>query len=149
MSKSDALPRNESPLAAAPSAEEEELVVGRGVRIVGSIHAPGNVRLMGCIEGDLVSRNVLVAATGEIRGTVRAERVEVCGRVAHSVVGTEAVIVRSTARVEGDVVYATLEIEPGAAIQGQLRIAADGADPDIASRADSGEPAPAGTAQQP
>lgn len=98
-----------------------ELVVGLGVRIVGTVTAPGCVRLLGSIEGDLESAEVVVAATGRLQGSLTAQRVEICGRVSNVVKGTESVVIRSTALVEGDLSYATLEMEAGARVHGTLR----------------------------
>lgn len=100
---------------------DSELVVGVGVRIVGSIVAPGRVRLLGCVEGDLQARDVIVAATGELLGALTAERIEICGHVAHAVTGTEAVVIRGSALVEGELAYAALEIEAGARVHVNLR----------------------------
>lgn len=98
-----------------------ELIVGEGVRIVGSVSAPGSVRLMGHIEGDLEAGDVHISPTGELAGTVKAQCIEICGRALHTITGTESVIIRTSARVEGDVVYASLEIEAGARIKGNLK----------------------------
>lgn len=96
------------------------LVVGEGVRIQGKVNAPGAVHLLGCLEGDLVARELTVAESGELVGSVVAEQVEIRGTVRQNVTGSRSITIRSTARIEGDVRYAELEIEAGAQLDGTL-----------------------------
>lgn len=111
---------------AAPSTElpvsaEGDLVVGAGSHIVGTISAPGRVRLAGELTGDLTAAEVIVESGGRVGGSVTAQRLEISGHVSHAIVGSESVLVRNGALVEGDLDYKSLVIEAGAQVLGNLR----------------------------
>ena len=63
---------------------------------------------------------LIVDAAGEIEGNVLATRAIISGAISGSIHATE-ILVRSTARINGDIFYQRIHIEEGAEVNGQLR----------------------------
>jgi cytoskeletal protein CcmA (bactofilin family) len=67
---------------------------------------------------------VIIGESGNVTGSVAAERVIVRGRISGVIRGA-TVILQSTAHVEGDIHHMSLAIEQGAEFDGRCRRAAD------------------------
>lgn len=96
------------------------LVVGEGVTLSGNFVVPNSATISGTIEGDLTAREILVGASGVLKGKVTADLVDVRGEIHENVVSSKALYVRSTGKVIGAVEYAEIEIEKGGDLQGSL-----------------------------
>ncbi len=104
----------------ADNKESGCLVVGEGVKLSGSFVVPNSASISGTIEGDLTAREILVGATGVLKGKVVADLVDISGEVHESVVSKKALFVRATGKVTGTIQYAEIEIEKGGDLQGNL-----------------------------
>jgi cytoskeletal protein CcmA (bactofilin family) len=96
------------------------LVVGEGVTLSGKFIVPDIASISGQIDGELTAREVLVGATGVVRGKVTAEILDVRGEVHQDLISKKSLFVRSSGRVVGNISYSELEIEKGGDIQGAL-----------------------------
>lgn len=96
-------------------------VLASDLKIVGEITSSGAVEILGDIDGNLTARNVAIGGEGRVKGSVQAEQVEVKGALDGRVT-TGGFTLRSTAKVEADVTYATLVIESGAQIEGSFKL---------------------------
>src|SRR5262249_40610748 len=103
-------------------------VIAKGLKIVGSVTAEGLVEVGGQIEGELHCTSLIVSRGAHVRGTIAAERVVVDGVVEGPIQGGE-VILKSQARVVGDIYHQSLAIERGAYSDGprQRGLAEEGA----------------------
>jgi cytoskeletal protein CcmA (bactofilin family) len=101
---------------AAP--DSGELVIAEGLKILGRVTAEGLVAVSGQIEGELHCTSLLVSHKGYITGTIRAEQVVVDGTVEGPIEG-ESVVLKSRARVVGDIHHHSLAIERGASFNGR------------------------------
>jgi len=93
-------------------------VIAKGLKIVGSVTAEGLVEVNGQIEGELHCTSLVIARGAQVNGIVEAERVVVDGSVEGPIQGGE-VILKSQARVVGDIHHQTLAIERGAYFDGR------------------------------
>src|SRR5215813_3057551 len=93
-------------------------VIAKGLKIVGSVTAEGLVEVNGQIEGELHCTSLVIARGAQVNGIVEAERVVVDGSVDGPIQGGE-VILKSQARVVGDIHHQTLAIERGAYFDGR------------------------------
>jgi cytoskeletal protein CcmA (bactofilin family) len=102
-------------------------VIAKGLKIVGSVTAEGLVEVGGQIEGEVHCTSLIVSRGAHVRGTIAAERVVVDGVVEGPIQGGE-VILKSQARVVGDIYHQSLAIERGAYFDGrsQRGLAGDG-----------------------
>jgi cytoskeletal protein CcmA (bactofilin family) len=99
-----------------------DLVIGEGVRIVGDIKAPAGVRLFGTVEGDLTAGEVLIGQSGSVVGSLKARTADIYGAVAKEAEVTESVTLRSTARLEGELRYRSIQIEAGAKLNCSMKV---------------------------
>ena len=96
------------------------LVVGEGVSITGTLSIPGKLTIDGQIDGDISANEVQVGESGKITGKLSVAIADVRGELVDSISVAEMLILRGTAKVRGNVVYNTLQIEQGAVIEGTL-----------------------------
>src|SRR6516164_9651640 len=97
---------------------QQGMVIGKGLKIVGSVTAEGLVWVYGQIEGELHSTSLVIDRDAHISGTVTAERVVVDGRVEGPIQGGK-VILKSRAQIIGDIHHQSLAIESGAFLDGR------------------------------
>ena len=86
----------------------------------GGIHIHGHVGL-DVVGGEDSGTAISIMEGGEVDGDVRAVDVFIAGVVHGNVYATGHLQLVHTARVRGDVEYATLDIADGAVIQGAVR----------------------------
>jgi len=86
----------------------------------GGIHIDGHVGIdvVGSEDSDTA---ISILENGEVDGDVRAVDVFIAGVIHGNVYATGHLQLMSTARVRGDVEYASLDIFDGAVIQGEVR----------------------------
>lgn len=113
--------------AASWAVEEVALVdagaasfMNQGLRIEGSIRGAAELHIHCDVIGDVAVERLFVAESGAVEGRVSAERAEISGRIAGPI-DARRIILKSTARVTGDLTYEDLEIEPGARLDGAAR----------------------------
>jgi cytoskeletal protein CcmA (bactofilin family) len=95
--------------------------IGEGVKLTGRLDLPGVAKIDGEIDGEVLANEVRVGATGRITGSVTTALADVYGEIQKDITVTDTMILRSTARVRGSVVYEIIEIEQGATIEGDLK----------------------------
>lgn len=101
-------------------------VLGPSLVVRGTITGAADLRLEGRFEGGVtLDGRVVVGPAAAVAGPVRGAEVEVLGEVLGPVAG-EAVVLRSTARVEGDVRALSLTIDDGAVLEGLIEMSGDG-----------------------
>jgi cytoskeletal protein CcmA (bactofilin family) len=96
------------------------LVVGEGVSLSGKFTVPDIASISGQIDGELSAREVLVGATGVVRGKVTADILDIRGEVHQDLISKKSLFIRSSGRVMGNISYSEIEIEKGGDIQGTL-----------------------------
>lgn len=98
-------------------------IVGQGLRII----TRGTLQVEGKIEGDVVGNEVIIGEKGQVTGVVSGQSVVVHGAVAGTVKGVN-VALKSSAKVDGDVLHHQLSVEQGAHLDGRVRRPADPAE---------------------
>ncbi len=111
--------------AARPSSGVETLI-GQHARIRGDIHFSGGLYIEGTVEGAVIAEEPLDTAVltlsenGRIEGEVRAPVVILNGHLTGDVHASQRIELGTTARVEGNVHYAVVEMQAGAMLTGRL-----------------------------
>src|SRR6516225_5828220 len=115
-------------------------VIGKGLKIVGSVSAEGLVEVDGRIEGNVSCTSLVISPNAQIVGSVTAERVVVNGRVEGPIKGGD-VVLQSKAHVVGDIRHQSLTIEKGAYFDGRAAQShgANGRQPDAPTTKVRGE----------
>lgn len=97
-----------------------ETVIGNDLSIEGSVVSDGVIRLEGTVYGDLHCSALVVETDGSVAGNVKAETVNVYGRVKGTIYG-DNVMLHSSAFVEGDIYHQGIGIEMGTHYDGRLQ----------------------------
>ncbi len=111
--------------AARPSGGVETLI-GQRARICGDVHFDGGLYVEGVIEGAVLATDpsgnavLTVSENGRIEGEVRAPIVILNGHLSGDVYASQRIELGATARVEGNIHYAVVEMVAGAMITGRL-----------------------------
>jgi cytoskeletal protein CcmA (bactofilin family) len=100
-------------------------LVGEGTRIEGQLHFTDGLRIDGEVVGDVLAREgapsiVVISEKARVAGKVKASHVIINGSVEGPVESDELLELQPKARIVGDVSYQTLEMHPGATIDGRL-----------------------------
>ena len=95
-------------------------VIASDVEIVGNLTARVDLHVDGKVQGDVTCGNLVQGEGSIIAGKVIAESAKLSGHVEGSIEANDLVI-ESTARIVGDVVYSNLTIAPGGQIDGKFR----------------------------
>ena len=105
-----------------PAQSGEIAVIGRSITIDGNLRGEENLRIEGDINGtiQLPNHNLTIGKEGRIKADAYAESLIVEGSVDGDLYGAECVSVRSTARVEGNIVAARVNLEEGAQFKGSI-----------------------------
>src|SRR5215475_13280130 len=101
--------------------KHQGMVISKELQIVGSVTAEGLVWVYGQIDGKLHSTSLVIDRGAHVSGTIVAERVVVDGKVEGPIQGGE-IVLKSQARVVGDLQYQSLAIESGAFFDGRMQV---------------------------
>ena len=102
------------------SLKAEDLVVGEGVVLTGTLQVPNMALVSGVINGDLKVQSLIVGSTGKIEGKVDCQIADIAGDVRDDLRAHKLLVIRGTATLSGNIFYKDIEIEKGAKISGQL-----------------------------
>ncbi|MCX7899373.1 MAG: polymer-forming cytoskeletal protein [Methylocystis sp.] len=94
--------------------------IGAGVTLKGEVSVPDLIVVDGTLEGNITARVVCVGQTGVIRGNISATEADISGWISDHIDIKQLLVVRSTGRVEGKVMYGEIELEKGAVVTGEL-----------------------------
>ena len=93
-------------------------LIGEGVVIRGDIASQGDLHLDGVVEGDIHVTQLTIGERGGVKGSIRADLVEIRGHVVGTIVAGQVRLCAS-ARVDGDISHAELTVEAGAHFAGR------------------------------
>src|SRR4026207_1930856 len=100
-------------------------LIGATTRIEGNVIFSGGLRVDGLVRGNVASvaeepGTLVVSADARIDGEVQASHIVVNGTINGPVHATETLELQAGSKVKGDVHYKTIEIHPGAVVEGRL-----------------------------
>lgn len=100
-----------------------DCLIGAKTRIVGDTDFEGGLRVDGEIKGNLNGGGesmLVVSEQARIEGQVRCANAVINGQVAGIIQVADRLELQAKARITGDVHYQTLEMHPGAVVEGRL-----------------------------
>lgn len=86
-----------------------------GARLTGDLSVPGLMELVGHIDGTIAADAIVIEESGSAVGELKAKSITVKGQFKGKILGGD-VKLQSSARVSGEIAYATLTIESGAEV---------------------------------
>lgn len=100
-------------------------LIGNGTKITGDINSSGDVRIDGHLKGNIVTTGKFVlGVNGVVDGNVTSEHADLSGEVKGTVNIAELLLLKSTAKINGDIVTGKLSIESGALFTGTCNMGA-------------------------
>jgi cytoskeletal protein CcmA (bactofilin family) len=113
-------------------------LVGDGMKVQGDLHFREGLRIDGEVHGNIVADGdghsvVVISEKARVLGKVKAAHVIINGEVRGPVVSDALLELQPSARVYGDLTYRTLEMHPGAQVEGALK-------PDLSTAMRAGSP---------
>ena len=118
-SKSSKQPSGGSMMAATGARHTPFSIIGGDVVITGNVEASVDLHIDGRVEGDLKCASLVQGAESSIRGHVTTVSARIGGLIEGSITAEELVL-EATARVTGDVSYATISIATGGQVDGRM-----------------------------
>ncbi len=123
-----ALLRKEEVERPVPAARQDSgALLGKGSRFEGKLTFEGTVQIDGEFVGEIVSEGCLVIGRGaQVEGTLRVRQAVISGTAAGTIQTSESLELKSTARVNGDLIVSTLVMEQGAFFEGTVKMSPTG-----------------------
>jgi cytoskeletal protein CcmA (bactofilin family) len=100
-------------------------LIGAGTVVQGNVMFAGGLRIDGAVDGKVATAEdaqgtLVISELARVDGEVRVSHVVINGSVTGPVTATDYLELQAKARVNGDVIYRTLEMHVGAIVQGKL-----------------------------
>ena len=94
-------------------------VLATGTTLTGKIETESDFRLDGRVEGEVICKGkIVIGPKGSVKGNITSVNAEIFGNVDGSIRVRERLVLKSSAEIKGDIFIQTLEIEPGAKLNG-------------------------------
>lgn len=95
-------------------------IIGADVTITGDLVSSGDIKIDGRVDGNITCRTLTLGTQPVVNSSIDADTVRICGTFNGEVKASKVVLTKD-ARVTGDIFQQTLEIEPGATLEGNIR----------------------------
>ena len=100
-------------------------MIGAGTVITGDIQSKGDIRVDGTLKGSVnTSGKVVLGKDGVIEGDVVCTDADVSGTIKAKISVAQLLSLKSTAKLNGDIITNKLSIEPGASFTGSCNMGA-------------------------
>jgi cytoskeletal protein CcmA (bactofilin family) len=118
--RSEAPSRAESRRSTGDAPSSERAIIGPSITIKGEVSGDEDLLIQGQVEGsvELDLHSVTVGRDGRVKANITARVVTVEGNVEGDLLAEEQIILRSSARVMGDITAPRVVLEDGASFKG-------------------------------
>ena len=100
-------------------------MIGDGTTITGDIKSKGDIRVDGSLKGSIETEGkVVVGQGGVVEGDVVCKDADVAGVLKAKITVSQLLSLKSSAKLNGDIVTNKLSIEPGATFTGSCSMGA-------------------------
>jgi cytoskeletal protein CcmA (bactofilin family) len=108
-----------------PPQKRIDSLIGAGTVVQGNVVFAGGLRIDGAVDGKVATADnaqgtLVISEHARIDGEVKVSHIVINGSVSGPVIANDYLELQAKARVNGDVVYRTLEMHVGAIVQGKL-----------------------------
>lgn len=121
------------PVVRQPERQEApQNYISAGTIIEGNIISHEDLRLDGKVKGDIkTSARLWLGKESVVEGNILAAEADVAGRITGTVESKGLLAIKSTCRIEGDIVTKSLNVESGSSFNGRCKVGGE-AEPDAA-----------------
>lgn len=122
-----------------PEQAEITAFLGKGTEFKGVLNFEGTIRVDGKVEGEVVSKDTLIAGDGAyLQGEITVGTIITSGRIVGNVTASQKVHVLAPANIQGNIRTPKLIIEEGVTFDGKCEMAAEkkSAEQNVASYAE-------------
>ena len=95
-------------------------IIAKGLVISGNMECDGELQVDGIVVGDVRADKLTLGETAHITGEIDVDTLVVHGKIDGNIRAVD-VTIATTGRVKGDVLNASLNIDPGAIVDGHCR----------------------------
>ncbi len=100
-------------------------MIGNGTVINGDIQSKSDIRIDGILKGSVKTEGKLVVgSTGVVEGDVVCVSADVSGEIKAKITVSQLLSLKSTSKLNGDIITNKLSIEPGASFSGSCSMGA-------------------------
>ena len=100
-------------------------MIGGGTTINGDIESKSDIRIDGVLKGSVkTDGKLVVGASGIVEGDVFCANADVAGQINAKITVSQVLNLKSTSKLNGDIVTDKLSIEPGASFSGSCSMGA-------------------------
>ncbi len=104
--------------------KEIETIIGPLVKVKGDFQTDGSMQIDGHLEGTLkIGNDLIVGEKAVIIANLQAKRIMVAGEVIGNIKAKESLEITETAKINGDINAQILSVDPGAQINGRIKMA--------------------------
>ncbi|MEH6403682.1 MAG: polymer-forming cytoskeletal protein [Sneathiella sp.] len=95
-------------------------ILAKGLAITGNIASDGELQIDGIVTGNIRAEKLNVGETAHVTGNIDAGEILIRGKIDGNIKGID-ISIMSTGMVKGDVISSSLNIDPGAIIDGHCK----------------------------
>ena len=100
-------------------------MIGAGTIITGDVTSKGDIRVDGTLKGSVNTQGkVVLGCEGMIEGDVVCKDADISGTIKAKITVSQLLSLKSTAKLNGDIITNKLSIEPGASFTGSCSMGA-------------------------
>lgn len=118
-----------------PAADAEQAAqnyISAGTIVEGNIISHEDLRLDGKVKGDIkTSARLWLGRESVVEGNILAAEADVAGRITGTVESKGLLAIKSTCRIEGDIITKSLNVESGSSFNGRCKVGGE-PEPDAA-----------------
>ena len=105
-----------------PSKGSAKVVIGNGVKMIGEITDADNVQIDGNADVTMNTDNLVVGSTGNLKGTITSNNIDVWGKLEGKITAIETLTVQELGTVSGSIEYKNMQIKLGGKIRGKMKV---------------------------
>lgn len=102
--------------------ESAKVVIGEGVKIKGEITNANEVQIDGQADVTMTTENLVVGGTGELKGTITSNNIDVWGKLKGHVNALGTLSIQELGSVSGSIEYQNMQIKLGGKLKGEVKV---------------------------
>ena len=100
-------------------------MIGSGTVITGDIRSKGDIRVDGVLKGSVITEGkVVLGKDGIIEGDIECSSADISGTIKAKISVSQLLTLKTSAKLNGDIITNKLAIEPGAEFTGSCSMGA-------------------------